>query len=145
MRFLITAAVALLFTQTVTAVDSHEERLSSRQSSQSEVASQSTATAVPTGKANQLVVYSASWCAACQRLNPVIESLKQDGYKVVYLSVDKDADKIRYPYRAIPTIYFLNGDDVIKKEVGYRSKQQIQKTLILESKPIPVRTVSHWN
>ncbi len=97
------------------------------------------------GKANRIVVYSASWCLPCQQLKPVIESLKKEGYKVVYRDIDRDIDRLKYEYTAVPTIFFLYGDVVIKKEMGYRSKEHIKKTLILDTDPAPAEPVVRWN
>lgn len=150
MRFLIFTTLFLLTTQSVAAAEPPEDRLTRRTAVHTTPIERAAATGsleAPPGKANRLVVYSATWCAACQRLTPVIESLKKEGYQVVYLSVDKDAAKLKYPYRAIPTIYFLSGEEVIKKEVGYRSGQQIKQTLVLQPRQRPIQTVAHahWN
>ncbi len=97
------------------------------------------------GKANQIVVYTASWCSPCQRLKPVLMSLKKEGYKVVYRDVDRDSDKLSYPYDVVPTIYFVRNDVVIKKETGYRTKEQIKKNLILEVGSEPLEPAIGWH
>jgi thioredoxin 1 len=96
------------------------------------------------GKANRIVVYSASWCRPCRQLKPVIGSLKDEGYQVVYQDVDKDNDQLKYKYTAVPTIFFLCGEVVIKKETGYRSKRHIKKMLMLDVKRAPAKHVLEW-
>jgi thiol-disulfide isomerase/thioredoxin len=89
------------------------------------------------GMADQIVVYSATWCAHCQRLSPVLLSLKQEGYKVVHRDVDRDIDALKYDYDAVPTIYFVRKNVVIRTETGYRSKEHIKQTLMPDSPPKP--------
>jgi len=86
---------------------------------------------VDNGKADRIVVYSASWCIPCQRLKPIVKSLKQEGYRVEYFDIDKDSDKLKYDHRAVPTIYFLRGETVVKKETGYRTREHIVELLRL--------------
>ncbi|KAA5543575.1 thioredoxin family protein [Roseiconus nitratireducens] len=86
--------------------------------------------AVRDHKADRIVVYSATWCGPCQRLKPVLATLKQEGYKVEHLDIDRDADKLKYSHRSVPTIYFLRGETVVGKVIGYRSKDQITRMLV---------------
>lgn len=88
----------------------------------------------PVDKANRIVVYTASWCGPCQRLKPVLISLKQEGYQVVYRDIDRDAERLQYAYTAVPSIFYLHDKTVIKKETGYRSKEQIKKTLVRDQR-----------
>jgi thioredoxin 1 len=87
--------------------------------------------------ADQIVVYSATWCGPCQRLNPVLQSLKQEGYKVVHRDVDRDIDALKYEYGAVPTIFFVRNNVVIRAETGYRSKEHIKQTLMPDSQSKP--------
>ena len=80
-------------------------------------------------KADQLVVYSASWCPPCQRLKPVLQALQQEGYRVVSRDVEKESDQLKYDYQRLPTIYFLAGEEVVKQETGFRDKEQIKESL----------------
>ena len=93
------------------------------------------------GKADRIVVYSASWCAPCQRLKPILSSLKHEGYQVEYFDIEKDNDKLKYEHRSVPTIFFLRGESVIKKETGYRTRDHIVRMLRSDSQPIGETTV----
>ena len=145
MRILIATTLLMLLSPTASAADTYHERLSTRQHANSAPLATPVTYVAPTGKANRIVVYSAPWCAACQRLTPVIASLKKEGYKVEYRSVDENPDQLKFAYKAIPTIFFLSGESVIKKEIGYRSEEHIKRTLVLETQPAAVTTVSRWN
>ena len=83
--------------------------------------------------ADQIVVYSATWCGPCRQLSPVLRSLELEGYRVVHRDVDRDIDALEYQYDAVPTIYFVRNDEVIKTETGYRSKEEIKRTLMHDS------------
>ena len=87
--------------------------------------------------ADQIVVYSATWCGPCQRLNPVLQSLTQEGYKVVHRDVDRDIDALKYEYGAVPTIFFVRNNVVIRAETGYRSKEHIKQSLMPDSQSKP--------
>jgi thioredoxin 1 len=90
------------------------------------------------GKADRIVVYSATWCGPCRRLKPILMSLKNEGYKVEYRDVDKDRNRLTYAYKALPTIYFVRNDTVIKKETGYRSEKHIKAHLRPSKKTNPM-------
>ena len=99
----------------------------------------------PKQMADRIVVYSATWCIACKQLSPVLVALKQDGYKVVVRDVDRDAGELKHDYTAVPTIYFLRGDAVIRVETGFRSKEQIKRRL-MSYPPIRSRVASaEWS
>ncbi len=87
--------------------------------------------------ADQIVVYSATWCGPCQQLSPVLQSLEQEGYEVVHRDVDRDINALKYEYNAVPTIYFVRNNVVIKTETGYRSKEHIKQTLMPDSRTKP--------
>ena len=94
---------------------------------------------IPDGMADQIVVYSATWCMPCQRLQPILKSLQQEGYQVTHRDVDGDVDQLEYEYNAVPTIYFVRNHVVIETETGYRSKAHIKQKLIPDSRREPHR------
>ena len=141
------AAVAA-FAVVVEAADSTHERVASASTNStfsdslalgSRVPGSPTASpnTIPYGMADQIVVYSATWCMPCRRLHPVLMSLKQEGYQVTYRDVDGEADSLEYKYDAVPTIYFVRNKIVIKTETGYRSKSHIKEKLMLHSRRNP--------
>lgn len=102
---------------------------------------------VPEGKADILVVYSASWCGPCVAMRPQWTLLRSQGYKVVYIDVDephKYDDK--YPGQTeefvakvskslpprVPHVKYWNSDkeEFLKAfHVGYVSPNKIKETL----------------
>ena len=98
----------------------------------------------PEGKADKLVVISASWCTPCRALKPVLAALKKDGYDIEVYDADFDLDKVAERYsnikrnpdptkvnewHAVPTIFYLRGDMIIKRETGYKTSLHIRDTL----------------
>ena len=133
MRCLIVCAMTIWFNVALPAADfDRSEFLPAPQILPSSMTNASTRP-TPPRKADRIVVYSASWCPPCQRLKPVIATLKREGYRVEYRDVDRDANRLIYPYTAVPTIFFLRDDAVIKLETGFRSKEQITQTLVMET------------
>lgn len=78
---------------------------------------------IPEGKADTLVVYSATWCGPCQAMRPTWVALRAEGYKVVYVDVDEPhkydgrwpyqtaelVDRVtQYEPRAVPTVRWYN-------------------------------------
>jgi len=91
-------------------------------------------------KADTLVVYTATWCAPCQRLKPVLAGLKREGYTIIIYDVSNGSaenDKHGLEYTSLPTLYWLAGTKVTKKHEGYLAKAEITKDL---KKPIDVRS-----
>jgi thioredoxin 1 len=145
MRLFTTAALLMMFAPTAVAADTYQDRLSTRHQARTAPPATQASYSVPAAKANRIVVYSASWCGACRRLKPVLASLKQEGYTVVYRSVEKNPDQLKFSYTALPTIYFLSGESLVKKEVGYRTKAHIKKSLVREPKAVPLAAVYRMN
>lgn len=100
--------------------------------------------ATPEGKADTLVVLTATWCGPCQMMKPGILALKAQGYKVEYFDIDHDLEKLAEKYSnikrvanseavnhwdAVPTMFFVRGDMIIKKHVGLTTTVKIKETL----------------
>lgn len=72
-----------------------------------------------------LVDFYADWCGPCKMIAPVLETL--DNVNVIKINVDEFGDIAqKYGVMSIPTlIYFKNGVE-IKKEIGFRNKEEIE-------------------
>jgi len=98
----------------------------------------------PEGKAEKLVVVSATWCIPCRTYAVVCKELKAEGYDVEYIYVDTKvgeeklakysniklgkSDKINY-YSAYPTSFFIRDGVIIKKLEGVKSRKTVLDTL----------------
>ena len=119
----------------------------------------------PEGKADRIVVLTATWCGPCQLMKPAILALKAQGYKVEYYDVDRDLEKLANKYSnikrvsgseelnhwsVVPTIFFVREDMIIKKIEGFTTAVKIRETLWKpsdkESRPVEnVRRRLPWN
>lgn len=74
---------------------------------------------IPDGKADTLVVYTATWCIPCQRAKGKWAILREQGYRVVQIDVDsREADRelsdqekarfLNHEPQSVPTIFWYN-------------------------------------
>lgn len=99
----------------------------------------------PEGKAEKLVVFSATWCINCKPLVAVASQLKAEGYDVEVIKIDtregeekwkkysniknvKPANKIN-EFSAVPATFYIRDGMIVKKEIGVKSRSHILKTL----------------
>lgn len=78
-------------------------------------------------RAQELIVYSATWCGPCQALKPTLLRLKAEGYKVGVKDVDRD--ELKFKYRSVPTLFYCRDGKPIETEVGRRSYDHIKGKL----------------
>jgi thiol-disulfide isomerase/thioredoxin len=96
---------------------------------------------VKRGKADRIVVYSATWCRPCRRLKPVLLMLQNEGYRVTYRDVDKDRKKLNYDFKSVPTIFYVRNNEVIRKETGFHSGREIKSKLRIAQRRHPVEVI----
>lgn len=93
------------------------------------------------GKADRIVVYSATWCRPCRRLKPVLLMLQNEGYRVTYRDIDKDRNKLAYEFKSVPTIFFVRDNEVIRKETGFQTMREIKSKLQIAERRHPVEVI----
>ena len=73
--------------------------------------------------------FTASWCAPCKALAPLVEEVKGD-VPVDVIDID-EADNTalatKYGIRSVPTLVMLDGDKVVKTRVGMTSKDKLNE------------------
>lgn len=71
----------------------------------------------------------ATWCGPCLQMMPIVEELaKEQGskYKFLKLNVDESRElAIQYGVTSIPTFVFIKDGNVVGKETGYMSKEDL--------------------
>ena len=75
-----------------------------------------------------LVDFWASWCGPCQALAPTIDEIatEQTAIKVGKVNVDEQPDLARqFRVMSIPTLMVFKNGDLVRREVGGRSKEEI--------------------
>tara|TARA_E500000081_G_C6000668_1_gene291041 strand:+ start:282 stop:551 length:270 start_codon:yes stop_codon:yes gene_type:complete len=81
-------------------------------------------------KGKVLVDFWAQWCGPCKMMMPVLEkySEEEDAVTVVKINVDEEADiASEYNIRSIPTFILFEDGEVIKKQMGAMSIQQLKE------------------
>ncbi len=74
-----------------------------------------------------LVDFYADWCGPCKMLGPVLESLDAN---IVKVNVDQHESLAQeFGVMSIPTICVFKNQELVKKEIGFRSKDEIEKLL----------------
>ena len=82
-----------------------------------------------------LVDFWAEWCGPCQALAPTIEEVarEQTAVKVGKVNVDSEPELARqYRIMSIPTLMVFRGGEMVRREVGGRSKEEILEMIGLD-------------
>lgn len=76
-----------------------------------------------------LIDFHAEWCGPCKMLAPVIQDVSKalDGkVRIIKIDVDKNQQVAqKYQVRGVPTLALFKNGEVVWKEAGVRSKQEI--------------------
>lgn len=80
-----------------------------------------------------LLDFWAVWCGPCQMQGPVFEEAEEKlSDKAVFgkINVDEQPELAqKYGVMSIPTLVLVQNGQVVKKEVGFHSLEQIQKLI----------------
>ena len=82
-----------------------------------------------------IVDFFASWCGPCQMLGPVFEEVaSNEKYvnKIQFIKIDIDKEDslaLDYNVEVVPTLVFIKEKNVIKKEEGYKSKEELENII----------------
>ena len=79
-------------------------------------------------KGKVLVDCFATWCGPCEMLSPVIDDLAKEMDNVTFYKLDVDsAEDIaqKYGIMSIPTILLFKDGNLIKKDVGFKPKEEL--------------------
>ena len=76
-------------------------------------------------KGTHLVDFYAQWCGPCKMQAPILEQL--EGIDVIKVDVDEHEDLARtYGIMSIPTLIFFKDGEIVKEEVGFKSKEELE-------------------
>lgn len=80
-------------------------------------------------KERVLVDFFANWCGPCKMLTPILEKVESN-IKVIKVDVDKYENLAReYGVMSIPTIILFESGKEIKRNIGFISKENLEKFL----------------
>jgi len=74
-----------------------------------------------------LVDFYTEWCGPCKMIAPILEELN---VMVVKVNTDEFAElAIEYKIMSIPTLLFFKDGKEIQREIGFRTKEQIESAI----------------
>lgn len=80
-----------------------------------------------------LVDFFATWCGPCKMMHPILEELKQsigDRATIIKINVDEAQDlAVQYGVRAVPTLAIFKQGQLVWREAGVHSAQQLTQAL----------------
>lgn len=86
-----------------------------------------------------LVDFWASWCAPCRGLAPTIDEIarEQDQVKVGKVNVDEEPELAqRYRIMSIPTLMVFQEGEMVRRELGDKSKAEILEMIGLQKQGV---------
>ncbi|CAL4324971.1 Thioredoxin 1 [Buchnera aphidicola (Chaitophorus sp. 3695)] len=76
-----------------------------------------------------LVDFWATWCAPCQSLSIILKEIYnqyKDNLKIIKIDIEKNPTLTsEYSIQSIPTLILFKKDQVIDKNIGFLSKEQL--------------------
>ena len=75
-----------------------------------------------------LVDFWAEWCGPCKMIAPILQEIAAEnpGVKIAKVDVDGSPElSAKYGIRAIPTLLFFKGGEVVNQVVGLSSKKDL--------------------
>ena len=80
-----------------------------------------------------LVDFFATWCGPCKMMHPILEELKQNiGDQATIIKIDVDEAQevaVQYGVRAVPTLAIFKQGQLVWREAGVHSDQQLVQAL----------------
>lgn len=80
-----------------------------------------------------LVDFFATWCGPCKMMHPILEELKQSiGDRATIIKIDVDEAQefaVQYGVRAVPTLVIFKRGQLVWREAGVHSAQQLIQAL----------------
>lgn len=80
-----------------------------------------------------LVDFWAAWCGPCQMQGPVVDEVAEEfagKLKVGKINVDEEGSLAqKYSVMSIPTLILFQNGEVVKKEMGFHSMEEIKAML----------------
>lgn len=80
-----------------------------------------------------LIDVYAPWCGPCQLMVPILDELDKElgsKYKIGKINVDESRElAIKYGISSIPAFIFIKNNQVVAKETGYMSKDDLVEKL----------------
>ena len=77
-----------------------------------------------------VVDFYATWCGPCKMLAPIIEELRNKGYKCGKMDIDKNVDlAMKYGIEVIPYVIIFKNGVPADKSIGLTSLQDLEEII----------------
>ncbi len=83
-------------------------------------------------KERTLIDFYADWCGPCRMISPILEEMSNErtNVSIVKVDVDKYPEIAKeYGVMSIPTLIYFKEGKLIKQNVGYMEKQDIEELI----------------
>ena len=77
---------------------------------------------------NQVLFFTATWCGPCQKMVPLIENLKKQGFPICVVDVDRNLDLAKqYKVETIPCFIVVSKGVEVQRITGTQSEKVLKK------------------
>lgn len=83
-------------------------------------------------EAAELLIFTAAWCAPCQRLKEDLAATPEivADYELGFVDFDREKELVRaYNVKTVPTFFILERGQVVRQQDGYRGPEQLKRWL----------------
>lgn len=78
----------------------------------------------------ELLAFKASWCGPCKGMEPVLNSLIEDGAAIKKLDVEAEIElATQYQVKAVPTYVVVEDGKEVDRFIGAQSKDVLESAL----------------
>lgn len=89
-------------------------------------------------KSRFIVMFSASWCGPCQKMYPVVESLRKNGYTVYVFDIDKFPSAAKEAkIKAVPTFLIYDKGQEEQRLIGVQTEDDLVRAFGPKPEPLP--------
>lgn len=87
-------------------------------------------------QADYVVEFTATWCGPCQKVKPIVEQLRREGYDIRPVDIDERPDlKAAYGVKVVPTFVYvretLNGSYQMGRIPGRCTAAQLRRLWVV--------------
>jgi thioredoxin 1 len=81
-------------------------------------------------KGRILVDFYANWCGPCRMLRPILDSIAENGKKIVSVNIDENEElAMKYNVSSIPCLILFENGEETKRSVGLISHDEVEELI----------------